>query len=147
MDWRATTSQAAQTDLDVLLKDSIQVAVQGLAHQNLAPFMLVIARSGERAVRSLAARLPHNDVDAVIDALQSASDGEDLRARATVLDVAVRQPFAGDAVNVRLEHLEGPSIDILVPYVSTPEGITVTTDALTAAADTRRLWPVPNSER
>lgn len=146
MDWRATTSQAAQTDLDDLLKDSIQVAVQGLAHRDLAPFMLVIARSGERAMRSLAARLPDNDVGTAINALQSDSDAEDLRARATVLDVSVRQPFVGDAINVRLEHREGVSIDVLMPYASTPEGITVTTDALTAAADRRRLWPAPEGE-
>lgn len=141
MDWRATTSQSAQTDLDDLLKDSIQVALQGLAHQNLAPFMLVIALSGERTVRSLAERVPDGDVDSAIVALEGDADVDDLRARATVLDVTVRQPFEGDAINVRLEHREGASIDILVPYASTPEGITVTTDAMTAASDTRRLWP------
>lgn len=141
MDWRATTSQAAQTDLDDLLKDSIQVAVQGLAHQDLAPFMLVIARSGERALRSLAARMPDHDVDSAVNALQGDSDGDDLRARATVLDVTVTQPAAFDAINVRLEHREGVAIDVLVPYAAGPEGVTVTTDALTAAVDRRRLWP------
>ncbi|BBY27125.1 hypothetical protein [Mycolicibacterium sediminis] len=145
MDWRTTTSQTAQADLDDLLKDSIQVAVQGLGDQSLVPFMLVITHSGERAVRSLAARLPNAAVDSAIAALQGDRDSEDLRARATVLDVSVREPFAGDAINVRLEHQEGPSIDILVPYRSTPAGITVSTDALTAAADTRRLWPAPST--
>lgn len=146
MDWRATTSQAAQTDLDVLLRDSIQVAVRGLTYQNLAPFMLAIARSGERAVRSLAAPIPGNDVDTAIQALQSDNDADDLRARATVLDVSVRQPFTGDAINVRLEHREGVSIDILVPYSTAAEGITVTTEGLTAAADRRRLWPAGEDE-
>lgn len=141
MDWRATTSQAAQTDLDDLLKDSIQVAIQGLAHQNLAPFMLVISVSGERAIRSLAAPLPDNAVDTAINALQADNDRNDLRARATVIDVVVRQPFEGEAINVRFEHRQGPAIDVLVPYSRTDERVNVNTDALTASADRRRLWP------
>ncbi len=141
MDWRATTDPAAQTDLDLLLRDSIQLAVQGLAHQNLAPFMLVIANTGDRGMRSLSAPIPDTGVDTVIAALQNDGDVADLRARATVLDVTVREPFAGDAVNVRLEHRAGPAIDILVPYRSTSEGITVSTDALSASRDTPRLWP------
>ncbi|SDC05443.1 hypothetical protein SAMN04488581_0003 [Mycolicibacterium neoaurum] len=145
MDWRATTDQAAQTDLDDLLKDSIQVAIQGLAHQNLAPFMLVISVSGERAVRSLAAPLPDNAVDTAINALQTDKDRDDLRARATVIDVLVRQPYEGEAINVRLEHRQGPAIDVLVPYSRTDERVTVSTDSLTASADRRRLWPDPTA--
>ncbi|MGJ6127235.1 hypothetical protein QN239_32155 [Mycolicibacterium sp. Y3] len=145
MDWRATTDPAAQTDLDLLLRDSIQLAVQGLAHQNLAPFMLVIANTGDRGMRSLSAPIPDTGVDTVIAALQNKGDVSDLRARATVLDVTVREPFEGDAVNVRLEHRAGPAIDILVPYRSTPEGITVSTDSLSASRDTPRLWPSTGS--
>lgn len=139
MDWRAATSQTAQADLDQLLADSIQVAVRALSARTFAPFMLVINSTGDRGMRSLA--LPAPDVEAAIAALQADQDADDLRARATVIDVTVREPWVGDAINVRLEHREGPAIDVLVPYHATPHGITVTTDALSAASDERRLWP------
>ncbi|MBU8820402.1 hypothetical protein KL864_31490 [Mycolicibacterium goodii] len=146
MDWRAALSQAAQADLDQLFGDSIQVAAIGLEHQNLTPFMLVIAANGERAMRNLALGTSQRNVEAVITALQDPSDAERLRARATVLDVTVRAPFAGDAINVRLEHREGSAIDILVPYHGTSDGgITIDGEALTAAVDVARLWPAGRS--
>ncbi|QZH61415.1 hypothetical protein K1X22_06640 [Mycolicibacterium farcinogenes] len=141
MDWRASLSQAAQADLDRLFADSIQVAAIGLEHQNLAPFMLVIAIDGGRAIRNLGASAGQRSVDAVITALQDDTDAEDLRARAIVIDVTVREPFAGDAINVRLEHREGQAIDILVPYRTTGDGITIDSQAMTAAVDIARLWP------
>ncbi|WP_090558704.1 hypothetical protein [Mycolicibacterium neoaurum] len=107
--------------------------------------MLVISVSGERAVRSLAAPLPDNAVDTAINALQTDKDRDDLRARATVIDVLVRQPYEGEAINVRLEHRQGPAIDVLVPYSRTDERVTVSTDSLTASADRRRLWPDPTA--
>ncbi|ODR18024.1 hypothetical protein [Mycolicibacterium porcinum] len=141
MDWRASLSQAAQADLDRLFADSIQVAAIGLENQNLAPFMLVIATDGDRAMRNLGAPSPQRSVDAVITALQDERDVESLRARATVMDVTVREPFAGDAINIRLEHREGQAIDILVPYGTTGDGITIDGQAMTAAVDVARLWP------
>ena len=57
------------------------------------------------------------------------------------LDVTVREPFAGDAINIRLEHREGQAIDILVPYRTTGDGITIDGQAMTAAVDVARLWP------
>lgn len=77
----------------------------------------------------------------MIAALRNRGDVANLRARATVLDVTVREPFAGDTVNVRLDHRAEPAIDILVPYRSTPGGSSVSTDSLSAARDTPRLWP------
>ncbi|OBB10292.1 hypothetical protein A5761_28285 [Mycolicibacterium setense] len=141
MDWRASLSQAAQADLDRLFADSIQVAAIGLENQNLAPFMLVIATNGDRAMRNLGAPSGRRDVDAIITALQDANDAENLRARATVMDVTVREPFSGDAINVRLEHREGQAIDILVPYQTTGDGITIDGQAMTASVDVARLWP------
>jgi hypothetical protein len=141
MDWRASLSQAAQADLDRLFADSIQVAAIGLEHQNLAPFMLVIATNGDRAMRNLGAPSRQRSVDAVITALQNETDAENLRARATVMDVTVREPFAGDAINVRLEHREGQAIDILVPYRTTDDGITIDGQAMKASVDVARLWP------
>ncbi|KLI09331.1 MULTISPECIES: hypothetical protein [Mycobacteriaceae] len=141
MDWRASLSQAAQADLDRLFADSIQVAGIGLEHQNLAPFMLVVATNGDRAMRNLGAPSGQRSVDAIITALQDETDAESLRARATVMDVTVREPFAGDAINIRLEHREGQAIDILVPYRTTDDGITIDGQAMTASVDVARLWP------
>jgi hypothetical protein len=117
------------------------VAAIGLENHNLAPFMLVIATNDDRAMRNLGAPSGQHSVDAVIAALQNETDAENLRARATVMDVTVREPFAGDAINVRLEHREGQAIDILVPYRTTHASITIDGQAMTAAVDVARLWP------
>ncbi|MFN3007207.1 hypothetical protein [Mycolicibacterium wolinskyi] len=103
--------------------------------------MLVIGTNGDRAMRNLGAPSRQRGVEAVITALQEETDAENLRARATVMDVAVREPFAGDAINVRLEHREGQAIDILVPYRTTGDGITIDGNAMTASVDVARLWP------
>lgn len=103
--------------------------------------MLVIGTTGDRAMRNLGAPSQQRSVDAVITALQNESDTEDLRARATVMDVTVREPFAGDAINIRLEHREGQAIDILVPYRTPHDGITIDGQAMTASVDVARLWP------
>lgn len=141
MDWRATTNQTAQADLDQLLADSIQAAATGLSHQNLTPFMLVIDTLGRRNMRALSASATLDGIEAVAAALRRDGDADRLRARATVADVTVRAPFAGDAINVRLEHRDGPAIDILVPYYTTAHGITVDTEASTAAVGDALLWP------
>jgi hypothetical protein len=140
MDWRATTSQAAQEDLDGLFADSLKAAAVALAHQNFTPFMLVIERSGGRSFRELGAMVC-SDENAVVGALQLDSDGSTLRARATVLDVTVRAPFTGDAIRVKLEHSEGVAIDMLVPYRAGDDGITVAVEESAGAAAVSSLWP------
>src|SRR5215510_2490575 len=140
MDWRATTSQAAQEDLDGLFADSLRAAAVALAHQNFTPFMLVIERSGDRSFRELGAMVC-SDEPAVVGALQLDSDSSTLRARATVLDVTVRAPFTGDAIKVKLEHSEGVAIDMLVPYRAGDDGITVAVEESAGAAAVPSLWP------
>jgi hypothetical protein len=140
MDWRSTTSQAAQTDLDQLLDDSIQAAAEGLAHQNLAPFMLVVAADGSRGLRALGSPMTAPSIEAIAAALQQDDDASTLRARVTVADVTASAPITGDAINARLEHKEGVVIDILVPYRTTSAGITIDTGAMTAATAEALLW-------
>lgn len=82
-----------------------------------------------------------NTVDAVMSALQNDGDDRLLRARVTVLDVTVRAPFAGDAINIRLEHRDGPAVDVLVPYRTTAEGVIIDAEAMTTSVDTPNLWP------
>jgi hypothetical protein len=57
------------------------------------------------------------------------------------LDVTVRAPFAGDAINIRLEHRDGPAVDVLVPYRTTTDGVTIDAEAMTTSVDTPYLWP------
>jgi hypothetical protein len=140
MDWHTQFSPAAQADLNELLQASIQAAATALSFQNLAPFMLVIDSGGHRTMRALGASV-RNTADAVMSALQNDDDAQRLRARATVLDVTVRAPFAGDAINIRLEHRDGPAVDVLVPYRTTADGVTIDAEAMTTSVDTPNLWP------
>ena len=140
MDWRMQFSPATQADLNELLQASIQAAATALSFQTLAPFMLVIDSGGHRTMRALGATVD-NTADAVRSALQNEDDAQRLRARATVLDVTVRAPFAGDAINIRLEHRDGPAVDVLVPYRTTADGVTIDAEAMTTSVDTPNLWP------
>lgn len=139
MDWHTHFSPVTQADLNELLQTSIQAAATALSFQNLTPFMLVIDAGGHRTMRTLGSPVD-NTAAAVMSALQNDDDAQLLRARATVLDVTVRAPFAGDAINIRLEHRDGPAIDVLVPYLTTADGITVDAEAMTTSVDTPNLW-------
>ncbi|MFT9525667.1 hypothetical protein ACM0AU_14280 [Mycobacteroides abscessus subsp. abscessus] len=144
MQWRSTASPQAQSDLDMLYSDSISLVAEDLGHSDtFGPLMLVVDREGGKAVRRMAGVVtPPQEAD-IAKLLEVADDAETLRARATVIDVTVKEPFAGDAIKIKLEHAEGVAIDILVPYSTTSEGKTIEVNRLNAAIADKLLWDAP----
>ncbi|MET9210503.1 MULTISPECIES: hypothetical protein [unclassified Nocardia] len=139
MNWRSAASQRDQDDLDNLLHDSIGVAGEMLGGAaGFAPFMLVIGTDGERAMRRLGGAF--SGEDSILDSLTFDDDRRDLRARATVYAVTVRQPFVGDAIKVAAEHAGGIAIDILVPYAMDDESVNIDMNGANATRGVRRLW-------
>ncbi len=141
MDWRDSASRQAQSDLDSLFNDSIDAAADALGRQGmLAPFMLVIGTGGHRAMRQTPQQPAGATEETIVDSLQHADDGAELRARATVFDVATAAPVRGSALKITLEHREGQAIDLLVPYRLDDTTLDIDVQQANAAAGERRLW-------
>ena len=141
MQWRSTASVQAQADLDMLYTDSISLVAEDLGHSDtFGPLMLVVERGGAKAIRRTVGVQTSARESEVVKQLEAPGDAEALRARATVIDVTVKEPFTGDAIKIKLEHAEGVAIDILVPYRATPEGTTIDVDSQNAAVAERLLW-------
>ncbi|MCX4095809.1 hypothetical protein [Nocardia sp. alder85J] len=142
MEWRATTSQQAQDDLDALLHASIEVVAELLGESgSFAPFMLTLAQDGSRSLRPLAGRADSADPARITRALTLSGDTIRLRARATVCDVTAHEPITGDAIQIRAEHREGIAIDLLIPYRIDDDSVDIAMNAANAAIGTCRLWP------
>jgi hypothetical protein len=140
MQWRNTTSPGAQNDLDMLVHDGLGTASEALRVRDcFAPFMLTVGIDGDKSMRRLddSGRM---DEHAIRSALTIDGDVGQLRARATVYAVTVREPFVGDAIKVAAEHREGISIDLLVPYTVTDDAIEIDMNAANAAMGSRHLW-------
>ncbi|ETZ86685.1 hypothetical protein L829_0223 [Mycobacteroides abscessus MAB_030201_1075] len=114
---------------------------EDLGHSDtFGPLMLVVERGGGKALRRTAGVQTPLRESEIVKQLEAPGDAETLRARATVLDVTVKEPFTGDAIKIKLEHAEGVAIDILVPYRVTPEGKSIDVNAQNAAVAERLLW-------
>ncbi|MDO3070510.1 Uncharacterised protein [Mycobacteroides abscessus subsp. bolletii] len=141
MQWRSTASPQVQSDLDMLYTDSISLVAEDLGHSDtFGPLMLVVERGGGKALRRTAGVQTPLRESEIVKQLEAPGDAETLRARATVLDVTVKEPFTGDAIKIKLEHAEGVAIDILVPYRVTAEGKSIDVNAQNAAVAERLLW-------
>lgn len=138
--WRSDSTSQAQAEVDSLFQTSIDVAAEVLrSSASFAPFMLTIARDGQRNLRQLGIDLPQPTEDSIIDALEFRGDRDNLRARATVTDVSVHEPFHGDAIRISIDHIENFSSHALVPYTVTDDELTVDTDATHAIPGKPRL--------
>ncbi|EIU37237.1 hypothetical protein MA6G0125S_4688 [Mycobacteroides abscessus 6G-0125-S] len=76
----------------------------------------------------------------MVRGLELPGDGDQLRARAAVLDVTALVPVAGDAIKIKIEHAEGIAIDMLVPYRIDSDGATINVQAANAARAELLLW-------
>lgn len=63
---------------------------------------------------------------------------DQLRAAAVVADI--RLPDGGDAVQVELEHTEGPALTVVLPYSKKRFGRDIDYGQLRAAAGNRHVW-------
>ncbi|WP_100453856.1 hypothetical protein [Mycobacteroides abscessus] len=141
MEWRSIASPQAQDDVDKLFGDAIKFVAVELAHaDDFAPFMMVISLAGEISVRRSAIATTPRDEVGVVRGLELPGDGDQLRARAAVLDVTALVPVAGDAIKIKIEHAEGIAIDMLVPYRIGSDGATINVQAANAARAELLLW-------
>jgi hypothetical protein len=115
--WRDSASQQAQDDLDGLVNAALPFAQQMLdKHGEFFPFAVAVdVHSDTRMIMAdpaLGERPPSAEVLAtILQELQRTRD--EFRAVARVADVCMAD---SDAVRVELEHSEGPSMAVLLPY-------------------------------
>ena len=115
--WRDASSQQAQDDLDGLLNAALSFAQQMLdEHGEFFPFAVAVdVHSDTRMIMGdpdRRERPPSAEVlSTILQELQRSR--QEFRAVARVADVRVAD---SDAVRVELEHSEGPSMAVLLPY-------------------------------
>jgi hypothetical protein len=119
--WRDTTSEQAQNDLDRLADATIAAARNFLDRNGeFIPFPMAIKADGELALIGLQQPetpeipLSQDVIDGIIDLFRDRRDS--IRALAIGADVRLATEDL-DAIEVRLEHREGVSLSVLVPYL------------------------------
>jgi hypothetical protein len=141
--WRDSASPQAQQDLDGLLDPALGFAQQQLAqHGEFFPYAVVVRSDGQTemvAARPDAANDRPASADVIAACRTTLAERRDhLRAAAVVADV--RLPDGSDAVQVELEHTEGPALTIQLPYSKKRFGRGIDYGQLRAAAGTRHVW-------
>jgi hypothetical protein len=140
--WRDTASQVAQDDLDGLLDLTLPFAQEMLGTRGgFFPYGASVSIDG---VTQLVAGDPgqgenprsEDVISVIVNGFTSDRDG--LRAVAVVTDVRLTDY---DAIRVELEHRDGQSIEVLLPYDNTRVGEGVEFGALAAAPVPPRFWP------
>lgn len=142
--WRDGASPQAQNDLDGLLEPALGFAQQQLAeHGEFFPYAVVVRSDGQTEM--VAARTEATDdhpasADVITACRATLAERRDhLRAAAVVADI--RTPSAGgDAIQVELEHTEGPAITVMLPYTKKRSSNSIDYGELRAAASTRHIW-------
>ncbi|HEY5320421.1 MAG TPA: hypothetical protein VIJ76_06065 [Galbitalea sp.] len=119
--WRDTTSEEAQNDLDRLADATIAAARNFLDRNGeFIPFPMAIKADGELALIGLQQPetpqipLSQDVIDGIIELFRDRRDS--IRALAIGADVRLAGEDL-DAIEVRLEHREGVSLSVLVPYL------------------------------
>jgi hypothetical protein len=139
--WRDTASDIAQRDLDELLGTCLGFAQQQLAeHGEFFPYAAAIRLDGR--VEMVASRpeltSERPESAAVIASCEATLTEmrEELRATAVVADV---RTSSGDGIQVNLEHVEGSTLVVLLPY-SRRRFRTVKYGQLSAASGIPHIW-------
>jgi hypothetical protein len=141
MSWRDTASETAQTDLDDLLDLCLPFAREQVdQHGELFPFGAVVNSEGIKSLHGAdpgAGELPTSSAvrTLLIDVMRSTREG--LRAVAVCSDV---RGSKGDAIRVELEHAEGPTMAVFLPYKKKRFGNRVEYMALTAGPGNVGVW-------
>lgn len=119
--WRDSTSEEAQNDLDRLADATIAAARNFLDRNGeFIPFPMAIKADGELALIGLQQPetpeipLSQDVIDGIVDLFRDRRDS--IRALAIGADVRLASEDL-DAIEVRLEHREGVSLSVLVPYL------------------------------
>ena len=122
--WREIASEAAQNDLD-RLADATVAAARNFLDRNgeFIPFPMAIKSDGELALIGLQqpdvpeVPLSQDVIDGIVELFRDRRDS--IRALAIGIDVHIEGEDL-DAIEVRLEHREGISLSVLIPYLRDP---------------------------
>jgi hypothetical protein len=141
--WRDSASTQAQNDLDGLLEPALGFAQQQLAkYGEFFPYAIVVRADGQTemvAARPEAAHDQPASADVITACRITLAERRDhLRAAAVVADIRTSQ--GGDAIQVELEHTEGPTLTVRLPYSKKRFGKTIDYGQLSAATGTRHIW-------
>jgi hypothetical protein len=143
--WRDNASPLAQRDLDGLLDPSLDFAQQQLAkYGGFYPYAVVVRVDGQTEM--VAAQPDTTDdnpasTDVIAACRQAITERRDqLRAAAIVADVHLPD-HGGDAIQVDLEHAEGPTLRVLLPYTKKRVRNSIGYSQLRASAGIRTIWP------
>jgi hypothetical protein len=122
--WRDTASDEVQDDFDRLAEVTVAAARNFLERQgDFIPFPMAIKADGELALIGLdqpEAPSPPDPVDVIAGIVGLFRERRDsIRALAVAADIEIPAE-AQDAIEVRLEHRDGTSILIVVPYQIDP---------------------------
>lgn len=141
--WRDGASQQAQADLDGLLSAALNFAQHLLAeHHEFYPFAGGVTTKGEveliagRGADASDDKPSSESVLASCEAILQSRRAE-LRAAALVADV---RTSASEAIQVDLEHTEGPALRVLLPYTRHRLGRVKGYGDLLASEGQRRVW-------
>jgi hypothetical protein len=142
--WRDDASEEVQDDLDRLAEVTLEAARHFLdTNGEFIPFPMVIKTDGELAAIGLEQpETPSTpDSEHVIAGLVGLFRERKGSIRALAIGSDVQIPSeAQDAIEVRLEHRDGPAITLLLPYQLDPLDDTYLYDELRAQVGERRIW-------
>jgi hypothetical protein len=140
--WRDKASELCQSDLDGLLNVVLPFAQQQLAARGaFFPFGAVVADDGSTRMVSAYDGREVPPAEQLIQMLIGGvkSQRTSLRAVAIIVDVSLPdEPH--DAIRVELEHREGVSFAVLLPYRRPVSGGAIEYQALRAVAMPPRVW-------
>jgi hypothetical protein len=139
--WRDSASPQAQDDLDGLLGAVLPFAQQQLERRGeFFPFGARVTRDGEVVLLAGDPALGEQPASqSVLDVLYEGARAEAAasRAAAFVADVKVD---GGDAIRAELEHAEGPSMTVLLPYSRSRLRKSVSYGAIRAGLGNPHIW-------
>jgi hypothetical protein len=142
--WRDSASTQAQQDLDSLLNVALGFAQQQLATRGeFFPYAAAVDTHGEAEM--VAARPDaHDEHPRSADVIESCvaslvSQRDYIRAGAIVADVRVPE-LGGDAIRVDLEHVEGTTLTVVLPYTKKRLRKNVDYGQIRAEPGRRQIW-------
>ena len=141
MSWRDQISQAAQDDLDGLLDAVLPFSQEMLGrHGEFFPYGATVTVGGEVRMLAAAGEGERPASNQLLDTLYSSARSTSALIRAAAFVSAVRFSGSapGDAIRVELEHREGASLVVLLPF-RRDRGAVEYGD-LSAQAGDHRVW-------
>jgi len=139
--WRDTASTEAQGDLDQLFNAVLPFAEQTLSrYGELLPFGAAVSTDGQVILLGADPGLgEHPPSAAVLDTLYDGARASADRQRAVAFVADVRAD-GGDAIQVELEHREGASLVLVVPYSRRRLRRTITFGETRGRPGPARVW-------